>query len=362
MLLRPAYLDESVIGDALPWDVYTSSGVLVATAGTQVSSREHYLKLVNRPLFYRTEETQEEPNPASRIVHLVEEMHGLLTDPTQPGLADLLANAAEELISIVQFDPDACLGLLRVLPMQSPAVRHCLLSAAIAQGLAEQAGLSEADQTSLAAAALAMNIAELRLHDDLARGLTGYTDTQREAIRQHPLASAQALRDAGVADPLWLDTVEQHHELMDGSGYPRHLTGGDIVLPARILRVADYYVAKITGRYYRPPGSPSQALKHIFGNDRSKLDSQVAVVLMRRMGILPPGTLVRLENRETAAVTRHSDHKGNIRHVVSFLDHRGHALERPLDRDINNKNFAIRGVTQPELNWPEVDWPRLWGY
>jgi hypothetical protein len=362
VLLRPAYLDETVIGDSLPWDLYTSSGVLVATAGTEIADREHYLKLVNRPLFYRTEETQEEPNPASRVSHLARELHDLLADPSQPGLGELLANAADELISIVQFDPDACLGLLRILPMQSPAVRHCLLSAAISQGLAEQAGLAEAEQTSLAAAALTMNIAEMRLHDDLARGLAGYTDEQREAIRQHPLRSAELLRESGVDDSSWLDIVEQHHELMDGSGYPRRLTGAEITLPARILRVADYYVAKITGRYYRPPASPGQALKHAFGNDRSKLDSQVAVVLMRRMGIYPPGTLVRLENRETAAVTRHSDHKGNIRHVVSFLDHRGNAMECPSDRDIGNKVFAIRGVTQPELNWPEVDWPRLWGY
>jgi len=336
--------------------------VLVASAGTRVAGREHYQKLVNRALFYRTEETQDEPNPASRIAHLVEEVHGLLGNPGRPGLAELLVNAADELISISQFDPDACLGLLRLLPMESPALRHCVLSAAIGQGLAEQMGLTEAEQTSLVAAALTMNLAEMRLHDDVARGLSSLSDSQREAIRRHPEASADLLAGAGVTDPVWLATVRQHHEHMDGSGYPQRLAAGDIGLPARILRVADYYVAKISGRYYRPPHPPSLALRKIFGSDRARLDSQVAVVLMRRMGVYPPGTLVRLANREIAVATRHSDQKGNIRHVVSFLDHRGNPLDRPTDRDIGINAFAIRGVAQPELNWPVIDWPRLWGY
>jgi hypothetical protein len=362
VLLRPAYLDESVIGDTLPWDVFTASGVLVASEGTLVLDRAHYQKLVARPLFYRTEAVQEEPNVATRILHLVDELHALLDSPGQPGTADLLANAAEELISVSQYDPDACLGLLRVLPMPSPAVRHCLISAAISQGLSEQIGLPETENTSLVAAALTMNIAEMHLHDDLARGLVGYTDKEREAIRLHPEHSAEVLVDAGVIGSIWLDTVRQHHENMDGSGYPNHLVAADICLPARILRVADHYVAKISGRYYRPATSPSLALRQIFGSDRSKLDSQIAVLLVRRMGLYPPGTLVRLTNRETAVATRHSDHKGNIRHAVSFLDHRGNPLERPTDRDISVNAFAIRGVAQPELNWPTIDWPRLWGY
>lgn len=362
MLLRPAYLDESVIGDALPWDVFTAAGVLVATEGTLVADREHYLKLANRPLFYRTEEIQDEPNPASRIANLAEEVHGLLAAPGHPGMAELLANVADELISIHQFDADACLGLLRLLPMDRPALRHCMLGGAVCLALGEALGLSESEQLSLVAAALTMNISELRLHDDLARGFTSFTDSQREAIRQHPDHSAAMLSEMGVTDPVWLTTVRQHHEHMDGSGYPQRLTGAEISLPARILRVADFYVAKISGRYYRPPHSPGAALKHIFGQDRSRLDSQVAVVLMRRMGIFPPGTLVRLANREIAAVTRRSDQKGNIRHVVSFLDHRSNVMDRPTDRNISVSAFAIRGVAQVELNWPQIDWPRLWGY
>lgn len=362
MLLRPAYLDESVIGDTLPWDVYTGSGVLVAAEGTLVSSREQYLKLTSRPLFFRTEVSQEEPNVASRIIQLAEELQELLAYPGQPGTGALLANAAEELISVNQFDPDACLGLLRTLPIASPALRHCLLCATLSQGLGEQLGLPEAELSSLVAAALTMNIAEMRLHDDLARGLTGYTDSQREAIRLHPEHSAALLGAAGVVDFVWLDTVSQHHENMDGSGHPNRLTGADICLPARILRVADHYVAKISGRYYRPANSPSAALRQTFGADRSRLDSQIAVLLMRRMGLYPPGTLVRLANREIAAITRRGTRKGSTQHVVSFLDHRGNAMERPTNRDIRINAFAIRGVAQPELNWPAIDWPSLWGY
>jgi HD-GYP domain-containing protein (c-di-GMP phosphodiesterase class II) len=91
---------------------------------------------------------------------------------------------------------------------------------------------------------------------------------------------------------------------MDGSGYPSNLTGAQISLAARILHVADVYCSKMARVHYRPPKSLRLAFKELFGTERTQIDMQIASLLLRRIGLLPPGTLVRLSNRETACITR----------------------------------------------------------
>ena len=125
-------------------------------------------------------------------------------------------------------------------------------------------------------------------------GTQALTDVQRQAIRCHPARSTEVLVDAGVEDREWLSAILAHHEHLDGSGYPAGLAGESIPSPARILRVADDYCAKAGGRHYRLPRSSKQALRSLFRSKRLWLDMQLAAHLLRRLGLYPPGTLVRL--------------------------------------------------------------------
>jgi hypothetical protein len=124
--------------------------------------------------------------------------------------------------------------------------------------------------------------------------------------------------------------------------------------------VADVYCAKVGRRYYRPAQTPEAAFRGLFGAERQRLDMQLAAHLLRRLGLYPPGTLVHLANRETAVVTRHLSRRQPLGQVVSFLDYRDHALERPRVRDL--KRHPILGPAEPDPGWPPIDWAQLWGY
>jgi HD-GYP domain-containing protein (c-di-GMP phosphodiesterase class II) len=71
------------------------------------------------------------------------------------------------------------------------------------------------------------------------------------------------------------DIVVQHHERMDGSGYPSGLKGDQSTLEARILAVADVVEAMASHRPYRPALGVDRALKEIIGNRGRLYDSQV---------------------------------------------------------------------------------------
>jgi hypothetical protein len=360
VLLRPVSLEESLVDQTLTWDLYTASGTLLATAGTRIDTPEQARRLADQPLYRKPDGAMAEGNPAQRLQAAAAALADLPTASPGPLLVASVRTQTRELRSLYFQDADAALGLIRLIPLQGRAVRHCLHSALVALVMGEALGWPEQRLESLTCAALTMNLAEMTLHEHLAMGARVLTEAQRQAIRQHPARSTEILVAAGVEDREWLAAVLAHHEHLDGSGYPAGLSGESIPQPARILRVADYYCAKVGGRHYRPPRCPEQALRSLFGTERQRLDMHLAAHLLRRLGLYPPGTLLRLANRETAVVTRYPGRRKALRQVVSFLDYRGRPHERPQVRDISQ--HAIVGLAEPDPRWPPIVWERLWGY
>jgi putative nucleotidyltransferase with HDIG domain len=85
---------------------------------------------------------------------------------------------------------------------------------------------------------------------------------EMELIRQHPQQGYEILKDVQTSWPL-AEMVYQHHERLDGSGYPRGLKGEEILLEARILGVADVVEAMASYRPYRPSLGIDAALEEI---------------------------------------------------------------------------------------------------
>ena len=93
-------------------------------------------------------------------------------------------------------------------------------------------------------------------------------------VREHPQAAYDILK--GIEFP-WptAEIVLQHHERLDGSGYPRGLRGGEIILEARILAVADAVEAMASHRPYRPALGIDAALAEIEAHRGDVYDSAV---------------------------------------------------------------------------------------
>lgn len=362
MPLRPVTLDESLIGQALSWDLYTASGVLVAGAGMVIADATQLARLRARPVFRKAEAGSDPDDLAPRLHAVLADYADLIAGPDPDRLEPALRLLARELIALAASDHDAALGLVRLLPLRNPAGRHCLVSALIALDLGELSGLPADALESLVAAALSMNLSAIDLHAALTEGRKTFSPEVRAEIRRHPEETAALLEAAGVTDPLWLAAVREHHENIDGSGYPRGLAGEAIGLPARLIRVADFYTAKISGRHYRPPRTAAYAFKQLFGDERGRLDSHAANLLLRHLGLYPPGTLVRLASRETALVTRKEGDGECAGHATVFMNPRGRLLAEPFERNTAQSVFAVLGAGAPEAHWPEIRWEAYWGY
>jgi HD-GYP domain-containing protein (c-di-GMP phosphodiesterase class II) len=365
MPLIPALLDESLIGELLPWDLYTARSVLVVRAGLRIKNAAHFAELNSRPLYRRNLDLFEHPDdqqePSTRLRKLIHGLPHSLHRVRQPGFEIAIRHHARELLYLSRKNHDALLGLSRLLPMDDPAIRHCLLVSIVVIGLGRLVEEPERQLESLVCAALTMNIGALKLHTDLAEDHKCYNDSARLIIQHHPIRGIQLLEASGIVDELWLTAVRQHHENLDGSGYPSGLCDEAIDYHARLLRVADFYMAKISGRRNRPPKSAQFALSLLLlEKDREQLDTKLARLLLQRHGLYPSGTLVKLENQEVAVVIRNLGHCGEASHAMSFLRSRGRFLAFPVERDISSPGHGVTEILEHEAHRSRLPWEAFW--
>jgi hypothetical protein len=166
-------------------------------------------------------------------------------------------------------------------------------------------------------------------------------------IADHPERSVRLLRSIGITDEEWLTAVELHHVRMDGSGYPHGLSGDAIPLGARIVGLADAYAAMLRPRGDRPAFLARDALRELYGKEAGRYDPRLVQVLIRQLGVYPPGTVVKLANGEVGVcVRRTQDARKPVLQAV--IDPSGQLYATPKRRNPDETASKIVDVLPPD--------------
>ncbi len=132
------------------------------------------------------------------------------------------------------------------------------------------------------------------------------TPDEFNVIKSHPEKGFHKSREDDIIDVLGRAVILQHHEKMDGSGYPYGKKANEIHEFAKIVAVSDVYDAVTSDRPYRERWSPSHALEYLYSITESHLDYQMVVSFSRNIAPFPLGSLVQLSNGETGYVIENS--------------------------------------------------------
>jgi hypothetical protein len=353
-------------GMTLAWSVRDSDGKLLLARGHRVADAAMLQALLARGVFVDANEMR----AVSGCTHVRKPREGffgrwrlssarlntLLTSPP-----DELCAALNEVVDvlIVLADRYADMVLFQILRhdqtrLQAYGVSHSLHCAAVSCLTARRMGWSEADRRTLVCAAMSQNLSMIELQGRLAVQAIPPTPDQRAAILEHPRRSAEQLRQAGVDDPLWLAAVEQHHERVDGTGYPAGRT--DVAEFAQALHYVDVFTAKLSARSSRGPMPPNQAARELFTGSGGH---PLAAALVKEFGIYPPGCFVRLAGGEVAIVI-HRGESVNTPVVACLTNARGQQMMHPQRRETTAKDAAIVALVSDADVMVRVPWETLY--
>ncbi|MDY0105789.1 MAG: phosphodiesterase [Giesbergeria sp.] len=306
--------------------------------------------------------------PQARIAHdeEYEDLLGLWGD-LESGLSVLLARPLhvqdfsgkvrqfdQWLQDLVTHDIDAALYLMFQLASTSTvgySASHALVCGTLCHIMAREFDLPVNERNALVRAALTMNIGMTALQDELAGQREAPSSAQKDAIATHPLRSQDMLEQLHITNDLWLDLVGQHHTRVSERTPLAQLSPVDRL--TRILGTIDRYAAMISPRKSRAGRSTTDSVRELVGKEVQERD-EVGLVLVRTVGLCPPGTFVRLDNGDTAVVLRRSD-KANLPVVASLLDrHNNHLSEPQLRQTAHGKpriqSSLPRNAVTVELN------------
>ena len=146
---------------------------------------------------------------------------------------------------------------------------HQQRCASLAVAIAEKLGATEHQTSGIRVAALLHDIGKLAIPSEVLVKPKALSDIEWAMMRGHVEAGYEIIRKIDFPWPV-ADIVRQHHERLDGSGYPRGLAAPQILRESRILAVADVVEAMMSHRPYRPARRLEQTLEEILQN-RSKL-------------------------------------------------------------------------------------------
>ena len=356
----PTEIGAHLLDAPLPHDLYNQQGVLIVRGGSVISDPARLEQLRGLRLFRPgdVDDARRAP-PYLALQQIARKYESLLASPHDLDI-QAVQDLADALRQLVLSHPEITVGMSNHLDMASLARRHSLHVATVGVMLARELNLPEAAQLTVACAALTMNLSSHDLQDRLSLSARRPDGEESARLRMHAWHSAEVLAKMGVNDARWMLAVSQHHENMDGSGYPFGIVGPAITLEARVLRTADVWCAFLSHRHNRTCRYPRQALRDLFRRERGRLDDATMLALRRTMGYYPPGTVVRLANRETALVTRWFDRRARPAQVVSLLRPTGNPVAHHQVRDTTRPDYAIRDYTYLPLFHTPLDWPRVW--
>lgn len=208
-------------------------------------------------------------------------------DITKVKEAEIIATQLSE--KYIELTERIIFTLSHLIELKEPyTAGHQMNVAIISELIGKEMGFDENRLRILKYAALLHDIGKIILPIEILNKPGKLTEFEFNLIKQHPLHSYEILKEIPFDGPV-AEIALQHHERLNGSGYPRGLKNGEILLEARIITCADVYEAMTAHRPYRPALSPETALEELERTAGVLYDPEVVKIMkdLYSSGLLP---------------------------------------------------------------------------
>lgn len=210
------------------------------------------------------------------------------------------------------------------------SVNTCVLSVLIAVNL----DYPEAKLTDLALGTMLHDIGMMMLPDALLLKMGNLSPEESKQVQQHPEDGFNILRTVREIPITVAHIAYQHHERVDGKGYPRNLTADKILEFAKVAAVADTFDALVSDRPYRKGMVPHEAYEVMMALADSYVDRDILHLFLTHVAIYPVGAVVQLDNGQYGVVTKVLPRLQTRPQVRLLTDRQGALLSEQTEIDL----------------------------
>jgi PAS domain S-box-containing protein/putative nucleotidyltransferase with HDIG domain len=273
------YTKEELLGKQL-WQIGAMVDKNASIKAFATLKKEGYIKYSDLPL--RTKDG----NIIS--VEFVSNAYGVNGDRViQCNIRDITSRKTAE-SELIQFQQDYVSNMYKIVDALTKVIvtrdpytyQHQVRVANLCLAIATEMNLSVFMMEGLKLAALIHDVGKISVPSEILTKPLALTPAEKEILRGHVQAGYDIVKSINFQWPI-AQTIYQHHCRLDGSGYPNHLKGNDIILEARILGVADTVEAMSHNRPYRASVGIEAALQEIEDGKNTKYDPLVADACLR---------------------------------------------------------------------------------
>lgn len=295
-------------------------------------------------------EAQEQETDLQKLINLKDEYRSIKDDflkEDNASYSEKIMDISTQLQIMCEQNADLILAYFQLNHEDDYEVIQPLYTGVISEVIGSKKIADKNERIAIIAGALTHDIGMHTLKDIVSNRAVPLTPDQLADLKLHPLRAIKYLRSAGVTNDTWIKSVQQHHERLDGSGYPHGLKDQDISLGAKIIAIADIFIAMTKPHANREGAIAKQALTELFSSRGEKVDNELTQMFIRDMGLFPPGSVVKLINGDIALVT----HRGKTATqpiVQSIIGPRGAPFEKPIPRNTSHNAFTIKDLESDE--------------
>jgi HD-GYP domain-containing protein (c-di-GMP phosphodiesterase class II) len=204
-------------------------------------------------------------------------------------------------------------------------------------------------------AGLLMDCGMAALPNELTERTDTFTEADHTLVRTHVDIGIEIAERFSDLPSIVLDVISNHHERLDGSGYPKAKSEGEISEQAQMAAIVDVYDALLTDRSYRSSTSAQKSLE-MMQNDPGH-DTELVNDFIKSIGLFPVGSLVHLKSEKLAIVVKRNKSNPLTPVVMTFYSIRNkhHTEVKRIDLKKQSNDKIMGGVSSEEfdINMPK---------
>lgn len=221
---------------------------------------------------------------------------------------------------------------------------HCVDTGIMSIILGRALNWSKADLKELGISAILHDIGKIEVSEKLINKKGPLTKEEFEEVKKHAAYGYRILKNADIVSHNILEGVLQHHERVDGNGYPLGIKGDKINKFAKIISLCDVFTAISANRSYRKGFNPNEAYEYILANANRMFDEEVVYSFRKNFYVYPLGLRVRLSNKAEGYVVKQNKCFPD-RPIIRVSNNDRNVIKASYDIDLlDNVNITIDSV------------------